>query len=160
MFQAGPLARHLPTSHTNGRHYAPYPNSTQGKSRFFELWSPALPSNSNQPSETHTARERRTGRERHTGRNGARKGAAAGGESTFRGICCCETSGIMFRVITVVAAAQTPYGIRCSSSNLGRSRHARHHIHSRHQHCDTHRQGEAAGGRRRGRRGQQVCAHV
>ena len=73
MFQAGPLARHLPTSHTNGRHYAPYPNSTQGKSRFFELWSPALPSNSNQPSETHTARERRTGRERHTGRNGARE---------------------------------------------------------------------------------------
>jgi hypothetical protein len=44
---------------------------------------------------------------------------------------------------------------------LGRTRHTRYHIHSRHQHCDTHRQGEAAGGRRRGRRGSaSVCACV
>jgi len=128
----------------------------------FQTLSPALPSNSNQPSETHTARERRTGRERDTGRNAAREKEQQerGRESTFWCVCCCETSCVMIRVITA-AVAQTHYGTRCSSSHLGRTRHPRYHIHSRHQHCDTHRQGEAAGGRRRGRRGSaSVCVCV
>ena len=160
-FKRGHLHDTFPRATRMGATMPPILIPPRGKVDFSNFGPLPCPATLTSPAR-HTQREKGAQEEKGTleemereKRSSSRRG------STFRGVCCCETSGIVIRVITEAAVAQPHYGIRCSASNLGRSRHTRYHIHSRHQHCDTHRQGEAAGGRWRGRRGSaSVCACV